>query len=136
MIGLSEFRYPDSFKGRYPGVFVLDVLQFLNGAIHTVIGLALVFAASGELVYSVYTLLYGVFNLVFAYGLWAGKTSGWLGTIIVSLFVIVVDVCAVLEIALIAGVPKTAALGEIVYSLVLMAYLLQPNIIQVFKKAN
>ena len=135
MIDLSEFKYPESFKGMYPGVFVLDILHFLNGTIHAVIGLALVFAASGELVYNVYTLFYGLFNLFFAYGLWSGKKSGWLGTIIVSLFVIVVDVCAVLDITLIAGVPKTAAFGEIVYSLIVVAYLIQPKIVQVFKKA-
>jgi len=74
--------------------------------------------------------------MIFAYCLWAGKNSGWLGTIIVSLFVIVVDVFAVLGVSLIAGVPRTAALGEIVYSLVVLLYLFQPKIIQVFKEAN
>jgi hypothetical protein len=135
-LDLSEFKYPDSFRGRYPGVFVLVILQFLVGAIHAVIGLGLVFAASGELGYNVYTFLYGVLNIIFAYGVWAGKKSGWLGTIIVSLFVIVVDICAVLNITLILGVPKTAALGEIVYSLVVVAYLFQPKIIKLFKKVN
>ncbi|MCJ7721588.1 hypothetical protein MUO98_04195 [Candidatus Bathyarchaeota archaeon] len=55
---MSEFKYPDSFKGRYPGIFVLSILQFLVGAIHAVIALSLIFAMSGELVYSVYTFLY------------------------------------------------------------------------------
>jgi hypothetical protein len=135
-LDLSEFKYPDSFRGRYPGVFVLVILQFLVGAIHAVIGLGLVFAASGELGYNIYTFLYGVLNIIFAYGVWAGKKSGWLGTIIVSLFVIVVDICTVLNITLILGVPKTAALGEIVYSLVVVAYLFQPKIIKLFKKVN
>ena len=133
---MSEFKYPASFKGRYPGVFVLAILQFLGGAIHVAIGLGLTFAMSGEMVYNVYTFLYGVFSIIFAYGLWAGKKSGWLGTIIVSLFVIVVDVSAVLGVSLIAGVPRTAALGEIVYSLVVLLYLFQPKIIRVFKEAN
>jgi len=133
---LSEFKYPASFKGRYPGVFVLAILQFLGGAIHVAIGLGLTFAMSGEMVYNVYTFLYGVFSIIFAYGLWAGKKSGWLGTIIVSLFVIVVDVSAVLGVSLIAGVPRTAALGEIVYSLVVLLYLFQPKIVRVFKEAN
>jgi hypothetical protein len=136
MVDLSEFKYPASFKGRHPGVFVLAILQVLGGAIHAIIGLGLIFAVSGELVYNVYTFLYGVFNIIFAYGLWTGKKSGWLGTIIVSLFVIVVDVSAVLGVSLIAGVPRTAALGEIVYSLVVLLYLFQPKIIQVFKEAN
>lgn len=129
---LSQFKYPESFKGKYAGVFVLVILQFLNGAIHAVIGLAFVFAASGELSYSLYTLLYGVFNIFFAYGIWTGRKLGWIGTIIVSLFVIVVDVCAVLNITLIVGVPASAALGEIVYSLAVVVYLLQLKIIKLF----
>ena len=133
---MSEFTYPASFKGKYPGVFVLTIVQFLGGAIHVAIGLGLTFAMSGEMVYNVYTFLYGVFSIIFAYGLWAGKKSGWLGTIIVSLFVIVVDVSAVLGVSLIAGVPRTAALGEIVYSLVVLLYLFQPKIVRVFKEAN
>ncbi len=133
---LSEFKYPDSFKRRYPRVFVLIILQFLVGAIHAAIGLGLFFAASGELGYNVYTLLYGVFTIIFAYGLWAGKKSGYLGTIIVSTLVIVVDVSAFLGMSLIAGVPRAAALSEIVYSLVVMAYLFHPKIIKLFKEAN
>ena len=53
-----------------------------------------------------------------------------------SLFVIVVDISAVLDVSLIAGVPRAATLGEIVYSLVVMAYLFQPKIIKLFKEAN
>jgi len=76
-VDLSEFKYPDSFKGIYLGIFVLAILQFFGGgAIHAVIGLGLVFAGWGELVYNVYTFLYGVFTMIFAYGLWAGKNSG------------------------------------------------------------
>ncbi len=133
---LSEFKYPASFKGKYSGVFVLTIVQFLGGLVHAVIGLGLIYAASGELVYNVYTLLYGVFSIIFAYGLWAGKKSGWLGTIIVSLFVIVVDVSTVLDIRLIAGVPRSSAFGEIFISLVFLVYLLQPKIIHVFKEPN
>jgi len=133
---LSEFKYPASFKGKHPGVFVLTIVQLLGGAIHAIIGLGLIYAASGELVYNVYTLLYGVFSIIFAYGLWAGKKSGWLGTIIVSLFVIVVDVSTVLDIRLIAGVPRTAAFGEIFISIIFIAYLLLPKIVRVFKEAN
>jgi hypothetical protein len=133
---LSEFKYPDSFKGRYPGVFVLVILQFLVGSIHAAIGLGLVFVASGELGYNVYTLLYGVVAIIFTYGLWSGKKSGYLGTIIVSILVIVVYVSAFLGLSLIAGVPRAAALGEIMYSLVVMAYLFQPKIIKLFKEAN
>jgi hypothetical protein len=131
-MNLSEFKYPESFKTRYAGVFVLTVLQFFNGAIHTIFGLVLVFAVSVEFSYSIYTLLYGVSTIFFAYGLWAGRKLGWLGTIVVSLFVIVVDVCAVLNIPLIVGVPTSAALGEIIYSLAVVLYLFQPKIIKLF----
>ncbi len=133
---LSEFKYPASFKGKYPGVFVLTIVQFLGGAIHAIISLALIYAASGELVYNVHTLLYGVFSIIFAYGLWTGKKSGWLGTIIVSLFVIVVDVSTILDIRLIAGVPRTATFGEIFISVIFLVYLFQPKIVRVFKEAN
>ena len=136
MMNLGEFKYPSSFKGRHPGVFVLAILQVLGGAVHAIIGLGLIFAVYGKLHYNVYTFLYGVFIIIFAYGLWTGKKSGWLGTIIVSLFVIVVDVSAVLGVSLIAGVPMAAALGEIVYSFVVLLYLFQPRIIQVFKEAS
>jgi len=136
VVDLSEFKYPASFKGKHLGVFILVILLFLGGAIHAIIGLGLIFAVSGELIYNVYTLLYGVFTIIFAYCLWAGKKSGLLGTIIVSLFVIVVDVSAVLGVSLIAGVPRTAALGEIVYSLFVSVYLFQPKIIKVFKEPN
>ena len=136
MVVLSEFKYPDSFKGRYPGIFVLSILQFLVGAIHAVIALSLIFAMSGELVYSVYTFLYGVFTVIFAYGLWVNKKPGWLGTIFLSFFVIIVDFSTVLDLPLIAGVPRSAAFGEIVYSLVVLMYLFQPKIIHIFKKAN
>ncbi|PVX23101.1 MAG: hypothetical protein CW691_11565 [Candidatus Bathyarchaeum sp.] len=131
---MSKLEHISSFKGRYSGVFVLSSVQFLNGAVHAVIGLCLIYAMSGELVYNVYTLLYGVFNIIFAYGLWTGKKSGWLGTIIVSLFVIVVDISEVLDVSLIPGVPRTAALGEIVYSLIVVVYLVQHKILQVFNK--
>jgi hypothetical protein len=136
VIDLNEFKYPDSFKGRYPGFFVLLILQFLVGAIHVTIGLSLVFAASGELFYSIYTFLYGILSIIFAFGLWLGKKSGYLGIIILSLFVIVVDTSTVLGVSLIAGVPRAAALGEIGYSLIIMSYLFQPKIISLFTKVS
>jgi hypothetical protein len=136
VVDLSEFKYPASFKGIYPGVLVLIIVQFLGGVVHTIIGFGLIYAVSGELVYNVYTLLYGIFTMIFAYGLWTGKKSGWIYTIIVSLFVIVVDISTVLNIQLIPGVPKSAALGEISISIIFLAYLLQPKIVRVFKEAN
>jgi len=133
---LSKFTYPKSFKGRYSGVFVLVILQFLNGVVHAVIGLSLISAGSGVLIYNIYTFLYGFFNILFGYALWGGKKSGWLGTVTVSLFVIVVDLSAIFDMPLIAGVPKNAALGEILFSLFVMTYLFQPKIIRLFKEAR
>jgi len=108
----------------------------LVGAIHAIIGSALLFSATGELAYSIYTFLYGISCIIFAYGLWADKKTGWLGTIIVSLFVILVDVSTVLGISLIPGVPRAAAIGEIPYSLAVLVYLFQPKIVKVFKKKD
>jgi hypothetical protein len=136
VVKLGDFKYPCSFKGRYPGVFILVILQLLMGTIHAVIGFFLIFVMSGVLIYSVYTVLFGLFTIVFAYGLWVNIKSGWLGTIFLSLFVIIVDISTVLDLPLIAGVPRSAAFGEIVYSLIILLYLFQPKIIQLFKKIN
>ena len=136
IVGRTGFEFPASFKGRYLGVLILVLVQFLVGAIHAVIGLGLIFSMSGELVYSVYTFLYGIFTIIFAYGLWVGRRIGWLGTTLVSIFVIVVDVSAVLNVSIIPGVPRSAAFGEIVYSLVALLYLFQPKIIHMFRENN
>jgi hypothetical protein len=133
---LSEFKYPNSFKGRFLGFFVLVILQFLNGTVHAAIGTYLIFTASGELVYNIYTFLYRILNLIFGYGLWSRKKSGYIGTIIVSIFVIMVDISTILGMSLIAGVPRAAAFGEIMYSLFVMVYLFQPKIIKLFSKAK
>ncbi len=128
----NRFEFPASFKGRYLGVLILVLVQFLVGAIHAGIGLGLIFGGFGEFVYSVYTFLYGIFIIIFAYGLWLGRRTGWVGTTLVSLFVILVDVSVVLNVSIIPGVPRSAAFGEIVYSLVALLYLFQPKIIHFF----
>ena len=133
---LSEFKYPASFKGKYLGILVLVIVQFLGGIVHNIIGFCLIYAVSGVLVYNIYTFLYGIFSMIFVYGLWTGKKSGWLGTIILSLFVIVVDVSTVLNVQLIAGVPKSAAFGEIFISIIFIEYLLQHKVVRVFKETN
>ena len=118
------------------GILVLTILQLLNGAIHTIIGTAFLVLNIGIMEYNLYTLLYGALNLVFLYGLWTGKKIGWIGTILVSTFVIVVDVCAILDVQLIAGVPKAAALGEIVISLAILVFLMMPKVRQHFLKTK
>ena len=136
MGNLSNFNPPISFKAKYVGILVLTILQLLNGAIHAIIGGAFLVLNIGVMEYNVYTLFYGALNLIFLYGLWTGKKSGWIGTILVSIFVIVVDVCATLDIQIMPGVPKTAALGEIVISLTILVFLLQPKIRQQFLKTK
>jgi len=133
---LSKFTPPVSFKGKYVGILVLTILQFLNGSIHAVIGGTFAVFAIGVMAYNVYTFFYGISNLIFLYGLWTGKKSGWIGTILVSIFVITIDVFTILGIQLIPGVPESAALGEIVISLTILIYLLQPKIRELFLKSN
>ena len=131
---LGEFEPPASFKGKYLGILVLTIAQFLNGAIHATIGAGLILFGIGELAYAIYTVLYGVLNLAFLYGLWKGKKTGWIGTILVSLFVIIIDLCTAFDIQFIPGVPKSAAIGEIVISIAILFYLLQPKVRELFLK--
>jgi hypothetical protein len=136
VVGFERIQVSCLFQGKISRVFCFGYSTIFSWGNSRSYRSRSCFCDSGELGYNVYTFLYGVLNIIFAYGVWAGKKSGWLGTIIVSLLVIVVDICAVLNITLILGVPKTAALGEIVYSLVVVAYLFQPKIIKLFKKVN
>lgn len=133
---LNKFTPPVSFKGKYVGILVLTILQFLNGAIHAVIGGAFGVLEIGVMAYNVYTFFYGISNLIFLYGLWTGKKYGWMGTILVSIFVIVIDVCTIIGIQLIPGVPESAALGEIVISLTILVYLIQPKIRELFLQTS
>ena len=78
VVNLSRFTYHSSFNGRYTGVFILVILQFLVGAIHTVISFFIIFVMSGVLIYSIYTFFFGggFFTIVFLYGLWVNIKSG------------------------------------------------------------
>ncbi len=122
------------FRGRFLGIAVLVVVQFIVGIIHVVFGFALLsgsFSFSSysilPIVYTVYTLVYGWLTLFFAYLMWAGKRSGWIGTVAVSLFMILVDTLAVLGLSNVLGIPspKVAAIGEIPFSILVLIYLLQ-----------
>lgn len=133
---LSKLNTPQSYKGKYVGLLVLTIVQFLNGTIHATIGAGLAIFEIGVLTYNIYTFLYGVFNLIFLYGLWTGKKSGWIGTILLSFLIIVVDVFVIFGIQLIPGVPQSAAIGEIIISLGILLYLLQPKLRQLFTQTN
>ena len=124
-------------RGRFLGITVLVAVQFIVGIIHVIFGFALFsgsfsFASYSTLsmVYTVYTLVYGWLTLFFAYLLWAGKRSGWIGTVAVSLFIILVDTLAVLGLSNVLGIPspKVVAIGEIPFSILVLIYLLQHHV--------
>jgi len=129
---MSNKHNPISYKGRSLGILVLTAAQLLIGAIHVFFGLLLLtFEASilqATVAYDVYTVVFGLLVLVFAVFVWQGKKAGWIGTVAVSLFVIVADALTVLNLPSIPGIPKSAALTEIAYSLVVVLYLLQDNV--------
>lgn len=134
---MKKPRNEISIKGRSFGIFLITIIQLINGIIHFYYGLVMISGNySAEtfsflpMTYSVYTLAYGLLNFIFIYLFWVGKRSGWIGTLIVSLFVIIVDVLAILNIMNILGIPSypMALLGEILYSTLLVIYLLQSHV--------
>ena len=127
---------PDlSFRGRSLGIVILVAIQLVVGVIHTIFGLMMLsgsFSFSSfslePTTYSIYTLVYGCLTLIFTYLLWLQKRSGWLGTIVVSLFVIFADTLTVFNLLSVFGIPKTAALGEIPFSIIVITYLVQRHV--------
>ena len=124
-----------TFRGRFLGIAVLVGVQFIIGIIHAVFGFAMLssdFSLAAfsvtPLVYSIYTLAYGLLTLLFTYLIWMGKRLGWVGTVAVSLFVIFADVLTVLEVFNVLAIPKIAAIGEIPFSILVLAYLLQYHV--------
>lgn len=124
-----------TFRGRFLGIAVLVVVQFIVGFIHVFFGFAML---SGNYsidafsitpaIYSIYTLAYGTLTLLFTYLIWAGKRLGWIGTVAVSLFVIVADTLTIIDLLGFLGIPKPAALGEIPFSILILAYILQNHV--------
>ena len=130
---ISSAPVSPTYKGRILGIVVLAVAQFTIGVIHVFFGFWLLYATShisaqSPLIYSVYTLAFGVLTLFCAYGIWRGRSWGWHGTVAVSLFVIVADALTLLNLPSILGIPKLAAAAEIVYSLIVLLYLSQKHI--------
>ncbi len=116
-----------TYKGRNIGIVILVAAQLLIGAIHVFFGLLLLVYEipflPATLAYDVYTVAFGSLDLLFVMFIWQGRKSGWLGTIAVSLFVIVVDSLAVANLPTIPGVPSFPAYTEIPYSVIAVAYL-------------
>ena len=124
-----------TFKGRFLGIAVLVFAQFAIGIIHLTSGFALLsgtflFAALSltSVVYSSYTVVYGLLTTFFAYWVCVGKRGGWFGTVAVSLFVIIADVLTVMGLPIVPGIPKFAAFGEIPYSGLVLVYLIQEHV--------
>jgi len=125
--------HPPNYKGRKFGLIVLVIVQLIIGWIHVVFGSWLLLASNDTAsfgfslgyIYNLYTLLYGLLTSVFAVGLWFKKNWGWYGTLAVCFFVIVADSLTILNLPSVPGIPKVAGVGEIPYSLIIIAYLLQ-----------
>lgn len=130
---LSNHPKLPTFGGRSLGITILTGLQILIGAIHIFSGaLLLVFenfsALPATAAYDIYTIVFGSLTLFFSVYIWRGKKAGWIGTILVSLFVIVADSLAVLDLPSVPGIPKFPAATEIAYSIIVIVYLLQPQV--------
>jgi hypothetical protein len=130
---VSVKREPLTYRGRSLGITALTVAQILIGTVHIVSGLLLLgfevaLGTQASIVYDVYTLVYGVLTLIFALRIWQSKKSGWAGTIAVSLFVIAADTLTLLSLPSIPGIPRLAGAFEISYSLLVVFYLLLPEV--------
>ncbi len=122
-----------TYKGRSIGIVALTVAQFIIGIIHVLFGIWLLsapsdFSMQSPLIYSGYTLAFGLLTLICAIGLWHSKNWGWYGTVAVSAFVIVADALTLLNLPSIPGIPKFAGAAEIAYSLLLLLYLSQRHV--------
>ena len=132
---MSNQRKLPTYRGRSLGIAILTGAQLLIGGIHLFFGaLLLAFENFSFLpttaAYDIYTIFFGLLTLVFAVYIWRGKKAGWIGTIAVSVFVIIVDSLAVLGLPSIPGVPAFPAYTEIPYSLLVIGYLLQGHVRQ------
>jgi len=120
---------PATIQGRSIGITILVALQLLIGVIHLIFGALLLsyenFAAlPATAAYDIYTIAFGALTLIFAIHIWRGSKIGLIGTIAVSVFVIIVDSLAVLNLPTVPGAPKWAAYVEIPYSILVIAYLI------------
>jgi hypothetical protein len=148
---LSKFKLPLSFRGEFLGLFFVAIYQFLMGVIHAVAGIFLLLApyvlssvfAVTEItpIFGVYTFLYGLLTLIFAYGLWTGNRWGWIGTTILCIIVII-EASSTLLLTLIQGIPihvtsldiAQLRIIDITLTFVVLLYLIQPHIKRSFSR--
>jgi uncharacterized membrane protein (DUF2068 family) len=90
-------------------------------------------SAQSPLIYSVYTLIFGLLTLIFASGIWLERSWGWIGTIAVSIVVVVADALTLLGLPSIPDIPRSAAAAEIAYNLIVVLYLSQPRVRMKYK---
>ena len=107
-----------TYKGRSLGIVILTVAQLIIGAIHVFFGFLLLafenlLFIQATIIYDFYTIIFSLLTIVFAVFIWKGKKLGWVGTVAVSLFVIVADSLTLLNLPSIPGIPKFAGFGEI-----------------------
>ncbi len=117
-----------TYKGRSLGIVLLTAAQIFIGAIHVFFGFLLLAFENlnfiqATIAYDVYTVIFGGLTVVFAVFIWQGKKAGWVGTIAVSLFVIVADSLTLFDLPSIPGIPKFAGFTEIAYSVLIIVYL-------------
>ena len=132
---MNNNRNLPTIKGRTLGTFTFTIVQFLIGSVHVFFGLWLITATTNfagflqtTQIYNLYTLIFGLLVIFFTYGIWMEKSWGWIGTIITSLFVVVVDGLTLLNLPSIPGIPKFAAGTEIIYSILVSLYLSQRHV--------
>ena len=128
-----------TYNGRPIGLLVVVVAQLFVGFLHLIFGVWMLSAQATPFTnivgstnrpdaYSIYTITFSLLTILFAIPLWIQKRWGWIGTIAVALFVIIVDSLTLLDLPSIPGIPKFAGFGEITYSVGLSLYLLQSRI--------
>jgi hypothetical protein len=124
-----------TYWNRYLGIVFLVFFQILIGVIHIFFGTVLflseffeVPAMISSLVYSIYTIFYGAFTLIFTYFLWQKQKVGWKGIIAISIFVLAVDFLTLFNLLSVLGIPKFAPFFEIPYCILIIIYLLQDHV--------
>jgi hypothetical protein len=137
---MNKARPPIEYKGRSLGILLLVAAQLLIGFIHVAFGFWILTATltsssvgfvglfSAPVIYSVYTIVFSLFTLLFGYLLWLRNRWGWVGTFAVLVFVIVADSLTLLDLPSVPGIPKFAGYGEITYGVLVMIYLLQAHV--------
>jgi hypothetical protein len=134
-----------TYKGRIPSLVVFVVVQFLIGIIHVFSGVLLLLLGSiatisasmkAPEVYSIYTLLFGLLIFIFTYAIWMSKRWGWIGTVAISILVILIDSLTLLNLPSIPGIPKFAAVVEIIYGLLILLYLSQIHVRAIFFRSQ